>query len=311
MKISLMILAAGIGSRYGGLKQIDPVGPSGEKIMDYSIFDALRAGFDKVVFIIRPDFEEVFKKEIGDKFSPYVEVAYAYQTLDAIPPPFKRPPERKKPWGTAHAIMMGEPVINEPFAVINADDFYGYESFKIISDHLRIDHNAPVQDYAMVGYILRNTLSDHGSVSRGVCESDQQDFLKNIEEFTKVERHGDAAIYQDQDGNQKQLSGDEIVSMNMWGFKHSFFSFLRRYFVDFLKENIQNPRSEYFITDVIDTLIELGKARVKVLKSTNQWFGVTYKQDKENVTKSIRDLIERGVYPDNLLEHLCNQKRPQ
>lgn len=306
-----MILAAGIGSRYGGLKQIDPVGPSGEKILDYSIFDALRAGFDKIVFIIRPDFEEVFKKEIGDKFLPYVEVAYAHQTLEAIPTPFQCPPERKKPWGTAHAIMVGESVIKEPFAVINADDFYGCESFKIISDHLRIDHNAPLQNYAMVGYILRNTLSEHGSVSRGVCETDREGFLINIEEYTKIEKHGDTAIYQDQEGNKKQLSGDEIVSMNMWGFKHSFFPFLRQYFVDFLKENIQNIKAEYFITDVIDTLIEQSKARVKVLKSKNRWFGVTYKQDKENVMQSIRDLIDRGVYPDNLLENLCTLKRPE
>jgi dTDP-glucose pyrophosphorylase len=304
-----MILAAGIGSRYGGLKQIDPVGPFGEKILDYSIFDALRAGFDKIVFIIRPDFEEVFKKEIGDKFAPCVEVAYAYQTLDSIPAPFQCPAERKKPWGTAHAIMMGEKVINEPFAVINADDFYGCESFKIISDYLKIDHNAPIQDYAMVGYTLRNTLSEHGSVSRGVCESDPDGFLENIEEYVKIEKYGNVAIYLDQEGNKKNLSGDEIVSMNMWGFKSSFFPFLRQYFVDFLRENIQNPKAEYFITGVIDALIEQGKARVKVLKSRNKWFGVTYKEDKENVVQSIRNLIKQGVYPDNLLENLCTLKR--
>jgi dTDP-glucose pyrophosphorylase len=309
MKITLMILAAGIGSRYGGLKQIDPVGPNGEKILDYSIFDAFRAGFDKIVFIIRPDFEDVFKKEIGDKFTPFLEVAYAFQTLDAIPAPFQCPADRKKPWGTAHAIMTGEKVINEPFAVINADDFYGTESFRLISDHLKTDHNAPIQDYAMVGYILRNTLSEHGSVSRGVCESDSEGFLKNIEEYTKIEKHGEAALYLDPEENKKTLSGDEIVSMNMWGFKPSFFPFLRKYFVDFLKNNIQNLKSEYFITDVIDTLIEQGKARVKVLKSRNKWFGVTYKEDKENVVRSIRDLIKQGVYPDNLLENLCTLKR--
>ncbi|MBN1901612.1 nucleotidyltransferase [Candidatus Sumerlaeota bacterium] len=309
MNLSLMILAAGIGSRYGGLKQIDPVGPSGEKILDYSIFDALRAGFDKIVFIIRPDFEDIFKKEIGDKFAPFVHVAYAHQTLNALPAPFEPPADRQKPWGTAHAIMVGEKVINEPFAVINADDFYGRESFQVIADYLKINHDAPIQDYAMVGYILRNALSEHGSVSRGVCESDAQGFLVNIEEYTRIEKHGEKVVHHDPEGNEKPLSGDEIVSMNMWGFKPSFFPFLKEYFVEFLKENMNKPKAEYFITSVVDTLIEKKIARVKVLKSQNKWFGVTYKEDKENVVQSIRSLIDQGIYPENILENLCVSKR--
>jgi len=308
MKTALLILAAGIGSRYGGLKQIDPVGPGGEKILDYSIFDALRAGFPKVVFVIRPDFEEMFKREIGDKFLPFAEVMYAYQNLDDIPQPFVCPPERVKPWGTAHAIMVSEKVIQEPFAVINADDFYGRESFQLMNQYLQSFPQAQPEEYAMVGYILRNTLSDHGSVSRGVCESDEQSFLKKIVEIVNIERYDDKARYTDSDGSLKLLSGEEIVSMNLWGFSPSFYAHLRRFFALFLKKNVNNIKAEYFITEVIDTLINTRQARVKVLKTGCKWFGVTYKEDRENVVRSVRKLIDKGEYPENLMEGLCRIK---
>jgi len=308
MKTSLLILAAGIGSRYGGLKQIDPVGPRGEKILDYSIFDALRAGFGKIVFVIRPDFEEMFKKEIGNKFTPFCDVAYCYQTLDALPAPFQCPPARIKPWGTAHAIMVSEKVIEEPFAVINADDFYGRESFQLMNQYLQSIPQSFPDDYAMVGYILRNTLSDHGSVSRGVCESDEQSFLRKIVEIVNIERYDDKAGYTAPDGSRKLLSGAEIVSMNLWGFTSSFYAHLRRHFVLFLEKNVNNIKAEYFITEVIDTLIKTGQARIKVLETESRWFGVTYKEDRENVIRSVRKLVDRGEYPENLMEGLCRIK---
>jgi len=250
----------------------------------------------------------VFKKEIGDKFSDYAEIAYAYQTLDKIPPPHTCPPERKKPWGTAHAIMVAEDVIQEPFAVINSDDFYGKESFKLICDYLKTAQDSGIADYAMVGYILRNTLSKHGSVSRGVCETDDQGNLDKVVEIVNVEQFDKGAKYVNKEGREVYLSGDEIVSMNMWGFTPSFFGFLGRNFTEFLEKNIANLKSEYFITNVVDTLIKNGEARVKVLKSQNRWFGVTYREDKVNVIESIGNLINQGEYPENLMDDLCKSK---
>jgi NDP-sugar pyrophosphorylase family protein len=301
MKPTLLILAAGMGSRYGGLKQIDPVGPNGEIIIDYSIYDAIRAGFGKLVFVIRHYFEDAFKEKIGSKFDGVVETAYAYQELDAGLNGYPLPADREKPWGTGHAILMGKDVIDEPFAVINADDYYGIDSFKIMADFLSGPQVSPA-NYAMVGFKLRNTLSEYGTVARGICECDEDSFLLKVTERTRVEKTGDTARYYDPDGTTHPLTADEIVSMNLWGFHPSFFRHLEAGFKDFLEHQGTQLKSEYFITIPVSGLVETGQAKVKVLPTHDTWFGVTYKQDKPIAQRCIGRLVEDGTYPAKLWE---------
>ena len=293
---TLLVLAAGMGSRYGGLKQIDPVGPSGETIIDYSIFDALRAGFGKLVFVIRKDIEEAFRETVGARFEKRVAVDYVFQSLEDIPPRFTVPAGRTKPWGTTQAILLGADAIHEPFAAINADDFYGAESFRVArrASHLRL------ADYAMVGFVLRNTLSDFGSVARGVCQVSADGYLKSIVELTKIERDGDGARNTDAAGKVTKLTGDEPVSMNMWGFTPRVFDQLRERFEKFLEGNASDFKAECYIPTTVGELVPSGKARVKVLRSRDSWFGVTYREDRPRVVESIRRLIAAGPYPEKL-----------
>lgn len=302
MKPTLLVLAAGMGSRYGGLKQIDPVGPSGEIIIDYSIFDALRANFGKVVFIIRRDIEEVFKETIGNRFEGKIPVEYAYQDKNDLPEGFTVPEERAKPWGTGHAILAARNVVKEPFAVINADDFYGRSGYKLLADYLGSMKEGVPANYCMVGYILRNTLSEHGTVARGVCSCDNDSFLKKVVEMTKIEKVGNAARNNEPE-NTCDLTGEEIVSLNLWGFTPSIFGHLQRLFKEFLKENINDPKKEFFIPSVVDTLINEGAAKVKVLKSEDSWFGITYREDKNMVVENINSLVAKGAYPSKLFNN--------
>jgi UTP-glucose-1-phosphate uridylyltransferase len=293
---TLLILAAGMGSRYGGLKQIDPVGPGGETIIDYSIFDALRAGFGKLVFVIRKDIEDAFRETVGSRFEKRVAVDYVFQSLDAIPSGFTVPEGRTKPWGTTHAILVAAGAIHEPFAAINADDFYGAQGYRELAGHL----TSGSPDYAMVGFTLRNTLSDFGSVARGVCRVAGDDTLQTIVELTKIERDGNGARNTDADGNVTKLSGDEPVSMNMWAFTPRVFDQLRESFAQFLERSGSDPKAECLIPNTVGELVRDGQARVKVLRTQDSWFGVTYREDRPRVIESVRALIAAGVYPEKL-----------
>jgi UTP-glucose-1-phosphate uridylyltransferase len=285
-----------MGSRYGGLKQIDPVGPNGETIIDYSIYDAIRAGFGKVVFVIRRDIEEPFKKIIGARFEKKIPVDYVFQELDKLPPGFSVPPNRTKPWGTGHAILMAADAVREPFAAINGDDFYGAHSFRVLADHLK----SGSADFTMVGFILRNTLSEFGSVARGVCQTDRDGFLQSVTELTKIERDGNGAKAPGPDGKLLSLTGDETVSMNMWGFTPALFDYLRKLFVEFLKKHGSEEKSEFYIPAAVNELVRTQRARAKVLRTTDSWFGVTYREDRPVVVEGIRKLIARGDYPKQL-----------
>lgn len=300
-KPTLLVMAAGVGSRYGGLKQIDPVGPSGEIVIDYSIYDAIRAGFGKVVFVIRGDIEKDFREAIGDRISKQIQVEYAFQELTKVPSWFSVPATRKKPWGTTHAVLMADGLINGPFAVINADDYYGVASYKVLADHLlkSSDKNG-FGDYSMVGFILRNTLSEFGSVARGVCKVDAANHLTFIEELTAIEKDGAGAKYKDAKGGTIKLAGDEPVSMNMWGFTPSIFEHCKRIFADFLRARGGEEKSETFIPMTVGQLVNEKKAHCTVLRSPDAWFGVTYKEDKPFVVESIRKLVAQGVYPEKL-----------
>jgi UTP-glucose-1-phosphate uridylyltransferase len=289
-------MAAGMGSRYGGLKQIDPVGPSGETIIDYSIYDAMRAGFGKLVFIIRKDIEQAFKETVGARFEKRIPVEYVYQELEKLPMGFTVPEGRTKPWGTTQAVLLAEDTIHEPFAVINADDFYGAESYRVLAEHLK----SGSQDYAMVGFILRNTLSDFGSVARGVCRVNAQGYLERIEELTSIERDGQGAKNTAPDGAVTTLSGDEAVSMNFWGFTPQIFPLLREVFQRFLEHSGKELKTESYVPNAVGELVTAGKARVKVLHSSDPWFGVTYREDRPRVVDSIRALVDAGVYPHSL-----------
>lgn len=301
MKPTLLVLAAGLGTRYGGLKQIDAVGPHGQTIIDYSIYDALKAGFGKMVFVIRHYFEDAFREKVSSKFDSFVETAYAYQELEACLGGFKLAEDREKPWGTGHAILVGRDVIHEPFAVINADDYYGTNSFKTLIGFIA-DKDVSCNDYGMVGYTLRNTLSDYGTVSRGVCECDEQMFLKRIVERKEVEKTTDGARCFDGDGTEHSLKGDEIVSMNLWGFQPSIFDHLQSRFGQFLRNQGNQGDSELLIPSVVDDLIRSGEATVKVLRTDDLWFGVTYRQDSSIAIRCIRRLIDEGIYPEKLWE---------
>lgn len=293
---TLLVLAAGLGSRYGGLKQMDPVGPGGETIMDYSIYDAMRAGFGKVVFVIRRDIEAAFKQTIGARFEKRLPVQYVFQELDQLPPGLSVPVQRTKPWGTGQAILTAAEVVHEPFAAINADDFYGANSFRALAEHLRSGGN----DYAMVGFVLRNTLSEFGSVARGDCRVDADGFLQTVTELTKIEMDGDAARYTDSQGMVHRLSGNETVSMNLWGFTPALFGQLRQQFTAFLQATNQNEKGEFYIPAVVNALIQAGQARCRVLRTADSWFGVTYREDRPRVIGSVRALIARGDYPERL-----------
>ncbi len=295
-KPTLLVLAAGMGSRYGGLKQIDPVGPSGETIIDYSIFDAVRAGFGKLVFVIRHDIESAFREAIGARFEKRLPVEYVFQELDKLPAGFSVPPNRKKPWGTGQAILMAADAIREPFAAINADDFYGAASFRVLAEHLQ----SGSKDYAMVGFVLRNTLSEFGSVARGACNVGPDGYLQGVTELTKIEKDGASAKYTDATGTLHRLSGDEPVSMNMWGFTPGLFAHLREQLASFLRKHGQDEKAELYIPTVVNELVKAGKERCRVLRSTDSWFGVTYREDRPFVVDGIRKLITRGDYPEKL-----------
>jgi UTP-glucose-1-phosphate uridylyltransferase len=298
---SLVILAAGIGSRYGGFKQMDPVGPSGEFIIDYSVYDAVRAGFNKVVYLISREIEADFKASIGARTARHVAVEYAFQDAAAfLPPDFTPPPDRRKPWGTAHALMACRDHAQNPFAVVNADDFYGAESYRTLADFL--DATAAAPDlYAMVGFVLGHTVSRHGRVARGLCQADDEGFLKTIVERTRIECRPNGEIgYIEEDAPWTPLGGRELVSMNFWGFKPSIFPCLERDFTRFLKKSGQDVKAEYFIPTVVGDAIDEGRCRVKTLRSNGEWFGVTYPQDKAPVVARIGELIAQGVYPDDL-----------
>jgi len=296
---TLVVLAAGMGSRYGGLKQIDPMGPSGETILDYSVFDAIRAGFDRVVFIIRPDFEEAFRDGVAAKFADRIDVDFAFQTLDRLPAGHVIPEGREKPWGTTHAILCARDQIRGNFAVINADDFYGRDSYAVLAGHLT-SVDASGNDFCMVGFTLRNTLSDHGSVARGVCATDAAGFLTDIDEMTKVERVDAAARNTREDGRTVELTGNEPVSMNMWGFTPRILDDLDRIFGEFLAASGNELKSECFIPLSVGQLIKEQRATCRVLRTDSSWFGVTYQEDKPVVQASIAALVERGEYPANL-----------
>jgi UTP-glucose-1-phosphate uridylyltransferase len=298
MKPTLLVLAAGLGTRYGGLKQIDAIGPHGQTIIDYSIYDGIRAGFGKVVFVIRHYFEEAFRKKVSGKFDGFVEAAFAYQELDAGLNGFPLPPQREKPWGTGHAVLVSRAAIQGPFAVVNADDYYGRSSLTAMADFLT-GAGGP-NDYAMVGYTLRNTLSEHGTVARGVTECDEHMFLRRVVERKKIEKTADGIRYFDPDGTTHPLTGDEIVSMNLWGFQPSIFEFLQSQFARFLAERGREKDSELYIPFVVDELVTSGTATVKVLHSDEPWFGVTYRADKALAATCMRKLIDQGIYPEKL-----------
>ncbi|MDR0686734.1 MAG: nucleotidyltransferase [Dysgonamonadaceae bacterium] len=300
MKPSLFVLAAGMGSRYGGLKQLDGLGPNGETIMDYSIFDAMRSGFGKVVFVIRRCFEQDFREKVVGRYENHTKVEVVFQELDCLPDGFSVPAGRVKPWGTNHAVLMGRDVINEPFAVVNADDFYGRRSFGELARYLALMEGGR-DHYCMVGYRLGNTLSESGSVARGVCEKDGDGFLTAVVERSYVIRSGDGTIkFRDENDELQAVGEDTPVSMNMWGFTPEYFDYAGRQFVDFLKNNADNPKSEFFIPIVINNLVKDGKARVKVLDTPSQWFGVTYREDRPNVVLKLRELHDTGEYPSKL-----------
>ena len=293
---TLLVLAAGMGSRYGGLKQIDSVGPNGETIVDYSIYDALRAGFAKVVFVIRKDIEQIFRMTVGARFERRVEVEYVFQELHNLPLGFSVPAGRSKPWGTLHAVLSAAEAINEPFAVINADDFYGAEGYRSLAQHLRSD----LRSYAMVGFVLRNTLSDFGPVSRGVCQVDGNAFLQGIVELKNIVRDGTHAMNTGATGQVTRLSGDEVVSMNMWGFTPSIFEQLREQFRKFLERSGSDLSSESYLPGAVNELVIAHQTRVRVLRTNDLWCGITYRGDHARIVESIGNLIRDGLYPKGL-----------
>jgi hypothetical protein len=293
-------MAAGMGSRYGGIKQLEPVGPSGEIIMDYSIYDAMKAGFNKVVFIIRKDLEKDFREIIGNRIEKLIKVEYVFQELDALPEGFHKPAERTKPWGTGQAVLCCNNIVSEPFAVINADDYYGKEAFHIVYQFLN-DQSYKENQSCMAGFILGNTLSENGAVTRGVCKANEQNRLVDIVETSGIVPAGDHAIAKNAVGEDVTIGLDNIVSMNMWGFKPGLFASLETGFVDFLSDLGDNElKKEYLLPTKVGELVMENKVEVIVLKTSDRWFGVTYKEDKEAVVKSIRGLIDKGEYPVKL-----------
>lgn len=299
MKPTLFVLAAGMGSRYGGLKQLDGLGPHGETIMDYSIYDALQAGFGKVVFVIRKDFEADFRSKILSKYQGHVPVEVVFQSTDRLPDGYTCPAERSKPWGTNHAILMGREAINEPFAVINADDFYGRDAFEVIARELARPHSRP-GDYCMVGFRVGNTMTENGSVARGVCVT-RDGLLTSVVERTAIAYNASGEIaFTDENGIEQILEPNTPVSMNMWGFTPDYFDLSDREFRKFLDANINTPKAEFYVPLCIDPLIRSGEATVKVLDTTSRWFGVTYAADRPGVVEKFASLHADGTYPEHL-----------
>ncbi|MEN9918269.1 MAG: hypothetical protein RL662_705 [Bacteroidota bacterium] len=299
MKPTLFVLAAGMGSRYGGLKQLDGLGPNGETIMDYSIYDAVKSGFGKLVFVIRKTFEKEFADKIASKYEKHIPVEIVFQELDNLPEGFTVHPDRVKPWGTNHAVLMGKDVIKEPFAVINADDFYGRDAFEKLAGFLSGLSDSK-NHYCMVGYRLQNTLSESGAVARGVCQADSNDFLSSIVERTHIERKDGKTQYKEGENQWNELAENAPVSMNMWGFTPDYFAYSTDYFVKFLEQNQDNLKSEYFIPLMVDHLINNKVADVKVLDTSSKWFGVTYAEDRDSVVAKLQELADKGEYPTPL-----------
>lgn len=293
-----MVLAAGMGSRYGGLKQLDQVGPSGETIIDYSIYDAIRAGFGKIVFVIRRDIEEPFREAFIERLKKHIKIEYVFQELDNLPKGYRLPEGRTKPWGTSHAIMVTREKIKEPFGVINADDYYGVESFKILREFLVNDKDD--NNYSLVGYPMGNTLSDHGHVNRGVCQVGKTGLLEGIVETRKISKTDKGIFAPGPDGKDLTFSGREIVSMNLWGFKPSIYDLLDKEFTLFLKTRIEDPTAELDIPTSVDKYVKSGEITIKVLETGGKWFGVTYREDKPFVVASINRMVEAGIYPAKL-----------
>ncbi len=299
--LTLVILAAGIGSRYGGLKQMDPIGPSGELIIDYSVYDALRAGFDRIVFLIRRDLEDGFREVIGRAVEQRAETIYTFQEIGNVPPGFTVPAGREKPWGTSHAVLCCQDVVSAPFAVINADDFYGATAYQALAAHLRSARDQEgLYDYAMVGYRLRNTLSEHGHVARGVCEVTPQGFLRDVQERLRIQPFADGVKFTENGADWTPVSAESFVSMNMWGFTPSLFTELNARFPIFLQQNAANPKSEFLLPTTVGDLVREGRARVKVLPTNEKWFGVTYREDRPKVQAAVRELVRQGMYPEKL-----------
>lgn len=297
MKATLVIMAAGMASRYGSMKQIQQFGPGGETIMDYSIYDAIKAGFQKVVFIIRKDFAEDFKAIFEPKLKGKIETEYVYQEMDKYMDGYTVPADRKKPWGTSHAILCAKEAVNEPFAVINADDFYGADSFRKANDFLKNECKPDV--YAIIGYKLANTLSEHGTVSRGVCQVDANNNLIGIKERLKISRQNGKMVDEEED-KKTELPEDAIASMNFWCFHPSVFEFIEKGFKDFLEQNVNNPKAEYLIPFTADQWIKAGKGVIKVIPTSAKWFGVTYKEDAPVVQRSLNELVKQKEYPESL-----------
>ena len=299
MKPTLFILAAGMGSRYGGLKQLDGLGPNGETIMDYSVFDAMRAGFGKVVFVIRKDFEEDFRRVVLSKYADHVPCEVCFQGIDNLPEGFTRNPERTKPWGTNHAVLMAKDLIHEPFMVINADDFYGKESFEVMAKFL-LSVNGEQGKYCMAGYRVGNTLSEHGTVSRGVCATNKMGYLTDVVERTAIQAKDGHILFPDENGKEVEIPFDTPVSMNMWGFTPEYFEYTEEAFKAFLTEYGQELKTEFYIPTLVNDLIKAGKATCQVLDTPAKWFGVTYADDRQMVVDKIQALVDAGVYPSKL-----------
>lgn len=295
----LVVMAAGIGSRYSGLKQVEPIGPHGEILLEYSIYDAIQAGFNKVIFIISREIEKAFRSRIDQTIGRHCELVYVYQELENLPAGFAIPPGRQKPWGTAHAVMCSKEVVAAPFGVINADDFYGRSSFQTLFAYLEEAHGEdPLYDFCMVGYVLENTLTEHGHVSRGVCEIDEQGNLLGVRERVRIEKFGESVMYTENDATWIEMPGDRVVSMNMWGFTPGLFPELQKRFSSFLTDNSTNLlHAEFYLPEVVNQLLDEKKATVKVLPTQERWFGVTYRQDGSEVKKAVLNLIHEGVYP--------------
>ena len=300
MRPELLVMAAGMGSRYGGLKQLEPVGPCGEKIMDYGIYDAKRAGIERVVFVIRRDFENEFHRQVGAQFAKWMDVGYAFQEMDFLPKGFTVPEGRQKPWGTAHAVLAARGALNSSFIAMNADDFYGRRAFASLTDWLSKPVMADHEQYATVAFQLAKTLSPSGTVARGVCEVNEKGLLTSIKEYKALEAFEDGARDAQTDGSVACFTGREPVSMNIWGFHTTLFEALEELFVGFLKERGQELKSEFFIPLAIDELIRAGRASVRVLSTTDSWFGVTYREDKVNVVSRLMELVASGEYPHSL-----------
>lgn len=297
--ITLVIMAAGMGSRYGGLKQIDPIGPNGEIIIDFSVYDAIRAGFNKIVFVIKKEIEHDFKEAIGNKLSGQVKVEYVYQDIHNLPEGCLLPEGRVKPWGTGHAVLSCKDVVNEPFAVINADDYYGREAFELL--YKELSENSDEHTFCMVGYNVANTLTENGHVSRGVCEISEEGQLTSITERTRIEKRGAGIMFTEDGEGWTEIPSDSIVSMNCWGFSPLMIEELNRRFGLFLEKNKENIlKAEYFLPFVVDELIKENRAKVKVLVTDEKWYGVTYKEDKEKVMSAVKDMIAAGKYPKGL-----------